>query len=77
VKVGVDGSVVWFDTNTFVQTPSDRTFCGQVFAILHIDSSHQVAELSESNNYLVDTIILACKSEGNVYVIDMILLING
>ena len=71
------GSVVRFDANTFVPTPSDRTFCGQVFAILHIDSFHQVAELSESNNYLVDTIILACKSEGNVYVIDMILLING
>ena len=64
VEVVADGSLVRFDANTVLPTPKDLTYCGQVFAILHIDSNHQVAEMYEYNNYLYDVITLACNSEG-------------
>ena len=64
MEVEADGSVVTLGANSFLPTPKDPTYCGRVFAILHIDSGHDVSEMHEYNNYLSDVITLACSNEG-------------
>ena len=64
LEVEADGRVVTVGANSFLPTPKDPQYCGQVVAILHIDSGHQVSEVFEFNNYLSDVITLACSDEG-------------
>ena len=64
MEVKADGSVVTVGANSFLLTPKDPKYCGQVFAILLIDSGRDVSEVYEYNNYLSDVITLACCNEG-------------